>query len=303
MSTNAPHESDLMILDGGLATELERRGHDLNHPLWSARVLLTEPETIREVHEAYLEAGADIITTSTYQATLQGLEGMGLSTAEAFEVLELSINLALQAKSRFQSDEWQPLVAASIGPYGAYCADGSEYTGQYDRNEDQLLEFHQDRFEILAGSEVDLLACETIPSLPEARALARLIREHPDNNAWVSFTCRDAKHICDGTPIANCARTLDHIPNIIALGVNCTPPHLIPDLIAELKSATSKPIIVYPNSGETFDPRTREWLGEADPSSYAHAAQSWIKAGASIVGGCCRTTPTHIQQLSQSLTQ
>jgi homocysteine S-methyltransferase len=303
MSMERPDELIPLIHDGGLATELERRGHDLNHPLWSARVLLTEPEAIQEVHEAYLDAGADIITTATYQATLPGLEGQGLSTHDALDVFELAVRLALQARTRFQSSVRQPLVAASIGPYGAYLADGSEYAGHYDFQEDQLLEFHQDRFEILADSGADLLACETIPSLPETRALATLIRQHPDNNAWLSFTCSDGRHLCDGTPIADCGRLLDGIPNLVAIGVNCTPPHLILGLIAELRSATNKPIVVYPNSGEHYDPATRQWLGEGSPPAYAQAAQTWLRAGASIIGGCCRTTPAHIRTLAQSLTQ
>ncbi|MEM7145210.1 MAG: homocysteine S-methyltransferase [Verrucomicrobiota bacterium] len=304
MSTDTPttpYDPDLLILDGGLATELEQRGHDLNHPLWSARILLSAPNAIREVHEAYLDAGADIITTATYQASFPGLQKEGLSTHDALDVFELAVDLAVQAKNQFASPLRQPLVAASIGPYGAYRADGSEYVGQYDRSEEQLLDFHQDRFEILADSRADLLACETIPSLPETRALATLIQDHPENLAWVSFTCRDGKHISDGTPITQCARLLNPIPNVIALGVNCTPPHLVPNLINQLRPATTKPLIIYPNSGEQYDPKSRSWHGDGSPEAYADNAEAWAQAGATIIGGCCRTTPHHIKQLTKSL--
>ncbi|MEM8954324.1 MAG: homocysteine S-methyltransferase [Verrucomicrobiota bacterium] len=301
MSTNAPNDPHLLILDGGLATELEQRGHDLNHPLWSARILLSAPDAIREVHEAYLDAGADIITTATYQATFPALQEQGLSTYDALKIFELSIDLAVQAKEQFTSADRQPLIAASIGPYGAYRADGSEYVGQYNRTEEQLLDFHQDRFEILADSTADLLACETIPSLPETSALATLIQNHPENLAWVSFTCRDGKHIRDGTPISQCASLLNPLPNIIALGVNCTPPHLVPDLVNELRAATTKPLVIYPNSGEHYDPKSRSWHGDGSPRHYAEIAAPWTHAGATIIGGCCRTSPSHIKELARSL--
>lgn len=293
-----------LILDGGLATELERRGHDLRDALWSARLLRDDPDAIRQVHLDYYWAGADCCTSASYQATLPGFMGRGLSAGQAAELIRLSVQLVREARDTFWAVEssrgWRlrPLVAASVGPYGAYLADGSEYTGAYDLDEAGLVAFHRRRWEILAGSGADLLACETIPSLAETRALARLLAETPDVWAWFSFSCRDGAHISDGTPIAECAALLAGHERVAAVGINCTPPRFIPDLIRAVAAATDKPIIVYPNSGEHYDPITKQWLGESIPAEFGTYSREWRKLGAGLIGGCCRTTPDHIRQIS-----
>ncbi len=293
-----------LILDGGLATELERRGHDLGDALWSARLLADDPAAIRQVHLDYYRAGADCGISASYQATISAFVARGMSEAAARALIGLSVRLVSEARDEFWSDEsnragrLRPLVAASVGPYGAYLADGSEYTGAYDLDEHGLEAFHQPRWELLAGSGADVLACETIPSFAEARALCRLLDETPDAYAWFSFSCRDGAHISDGTPIADCARYLAGAERVVAVGINCTPPRYIPDLIRAVSAATDKPIIVYPNSGETYDPVGKRWLGESVPSAFGTYSREWRKLGAALIGGCCRTTPAHIQQIS-----
>jgi homocysteine S-methyltransferase len=269
----------LILLDGGLATELERRGHDLSDELWSARLLIDEPDEIRAVHEAFVEAGAECVITASYQASVEALRARG---ADPAEILLRSVELARGA----------PLVAASVGPYGAALADGSEYTGDY--GDIDLAAWHAERFAILDGSAADLLACETLPSLREAEALAGLLdRKH----AWFSFSCRDGRHISDGTPIRDCAAFLDRFERVAAIGVNCTAPRFVESLIGEVKAATSKPIVVYPNSGERY--ADGSWTGSADP--FDARAPSWIAAGASLIGGCCRTTPPDIRYLVRQI--
>jgi homocysteine S-methyltransferase len=293
-----------LILDGGLATELERRGADLSDPLWSARLLLDDPALIRRVHLDYYWAGADCGTSASYQATIPGFIGRGLSADDARALIRRSVRLVIEARDAFWAIEenrgrrLRPIVAASVGPYGAYLADGSEYTGNYNLDEDGLVAFHRERWAILAGSEADVLACETIPSFAEARALARLLEETPDIFAWFSFSCRDGARISDGTPIAECASFLSGFERVAAVGINCTPPRYIPDLIRAVTAVTSKPVVVYPNSGETYDPVAKRWLGEADPSSFGTFSREWRKLGAGLIGGCCRTTPAHIRQIS-----
>jgi homocysteine S-methyltransferase len=293
-----------LILDGGLATELERHGCDLSDDLWSARLLRDDPDTIRQVHLDYYWAGADCCTSASYQATIPGFVRKGLTAGEARELIRLSIRLTIEARTAFwtvvegQTKRLRPIVAASIGPYGAYLADGSEYRGDYDLDEAGLLNFHRERWELLAGSGADILACETIPSLAEARVLARLLEETPDVYAWFSFSCRDGKYIGDGTPIAECAAFLCDIERVAAVGVNCTPPRFIPDLIRAITAVTDKPVIVYPNSGETYDPILKHWLGESVPSEFGTYSREWRKLGAGLLGGCCRTTPDHIRQIS-----
>jgi homocysteine S-methyltransferase len=300
-------QEKLLILDGGLATELESRGFDLNDALWSARLLLDAPQAIYQLHTDYLAAGADCIISATYQATLPGFSRRGLSEAEASDLLRQAVSLALAARDAFWVDPGnrhgriRPLVAASVGPYGAYLADGSEYTGRYDLDEEGLLAFHRRRWSILSESGADLLACETIPSFAEARALARLLVERAGPPAWFSFSCRDGLHINDGTPLAECAAWLADWEQVLAVGVNCTAPRFIPNLIAAIRQVTDKPVVVYPNSGEQYDAASHRWHGASEPEEFATAALKWYAAGATLIGGCCRTGPQHISQIRERL--
>lgn len=291
-----------LVLDGGLATELERRGANLDDALWSARLLADDPALIRQVHLDYYWAGADCCTSASYQATVPGFMARGLSADEARALIRRAVALTIEARDAFwaagpHARRLQPLVAASVGPYGAYLADGSEYRGDYDLDEDGLVAFHRERWALLAAGGADLLACETLPSFAEARALARLLAETPGAWAWFSFTCRDGAHISDGTPIAECAAYLAGRPGVVAVGVNCTPPRLIPALIRALTTAGPTPVIVYPNSGETYDPAARRWRGESAPAEFGTFSREWRKLGAALIGGCCRTTPGHIRQI------
>lgn len=292
-----------LILDGGLATELEARGCDLSDDLWSARLLADDPDLIGDVHRAYLDAGADCIITASYQATVTGFMRHGLSEAEAEALLRRSVTLAVDARDAFwaeraaQASRPRPLVAASVGPYAAYKADGSEYTGDYDLNSAELVAFHQRRFGLLADSAADLLACETIPAFDEAVALAELLTAHPGRFAWFSFTCPDAHHISDGTPLAECAAYLAQFEQVAAIGVNCSAPRLMPALIGVLREASDKPVVVYPNSGETYDVAQKRWLGESVPAEFGTFSREWRKLGAAVIGGCCRTSPAHIRQI------
>ncbi|GAB4268300.1 MAG: homocysteine S-methyltransferase [Candidatus Promineifilaceae bacterium] len=298
---------DALILDGGLATQLEARGCDLSDKLWSARLLMDNPDFIRQVHLDYYLAGADVGISASYQATLQGFQERGATIMEAIQLLRLSVQLVTEARAQFWAQpaarrgRLYPLVAASVGPYGAFLANGAEYTGRYDLDEDGLFEFHRQRWHILAGTEADLMACETIPSAPEMRALVRLLLESGRKPAWFSFTARDEAHISDGTAVAEIAAFLDNIEPVVAVGINCTPPSYIPGLIREIRSATSKPIIVYPNSGEQYDAVHKCWLGESDPSAFGTFSREWRKEGAMLIGGCCRTTPAHIRQIADRM--
>ena len=290
------------VLDGGLATELSRQGFDLGDHLWSARVLLDSPEAIERVHEEYFLAGADVAITASYQASYEGFAARGLDAAQTTALLRRSVELAQSARTRALSvPSARPgaarelLVAASVGPYGAGLHDGSEYRGDYGLDEDALVEFHRARFRVLADAGADLLACETIPSRVEASAIVRLLEERPGTNAWITFSCRDGRHTSAGDAIADCARWLDGVPQVVAIGVNCVAPERVESLIREIASGTDKPIVVYPNSGETWDAAVRCWVGTAD--RFTAYVPGWLRAGARWVGGCCRTTPEDIRRV------
>lgn len=293
-----------VILDGALATELERRGCDLRDPLWSAKVLLEAPELIRQVHADYFLAGADCATTASYQATFAGLARRGLAPTEAAALLQRSVGLACEARAAFWADPAHrvgrpyPFVAASIGPYGAFLADGSEYRGDYGLSAAELIAFHRPRIAALLAGGAELLACETIPCLLEAQALVQLLAEFPTASAWISFSARDGAHTHHGERLTDCAAWLDHYSQVAAVGVNCTAPAFVPDLIRAMRSVTAKPIVVYPNSGERYDPASRSWQGRSVDVRFAADARDWYAAGARLIGGCCRTTPAHIRAVA-----
>ena len=289
----------VFLLDGGLASELERAGHDLNDPLWSARVLIDDPGAVSAVHRAFLAAGADCITTATYQATFEGLAARGIASRDAERILLGAVDLAVRARDGFPAVGTRPppVVAASVGPYGAYLADGSEYRGDYGVGPERLMEFHRRRWRLLAHSAADVMLCETLPTLDEARALAGLARESIPKPVWFSFTCRDGAHLSDGTPIAEVAAWAEECPEAAAVGVNCTAPELLPALIAALASGTSKPVIAYPNGGGAWDAVAKRWGCAATQEDWGAACRSWIAAGAVGVGGCCRIGPEIISAI------
>ncbi len=306
---NLLSEKHPLVLDGALATELERRGEDLNDPLWSARVLLEAPEKIQAVHLDYFRSGADFATTASYQATVQGFASRGLTIEEALDLIKLSVNLAKSARKDFLAEipagteKTSAFIAGSIGPYGAFLADGSEYSGDYGLSEAALVDFHRPRMSALVEAGADILACETIPCLIEAKALVRLLEEFPGAGAWISFSAKDGGHTNNGEPISACAEYLNRFSQVVAIGVNCTAPRYIPDLIRAIRSASEKPVIVYPNSGEVYDVTTRTWQGETSCDAYGAQARTWLEAGADIIGGCCRTTPAHIAEVKKNFRQ
>lgn len=296
-----------LILDGAMASELERRGCDLNDPLWSARVLIEQPELIRQVHADYFMAGADCAITASYQASFQGFAARGFDRAGAADLMRRSVALAREARDAFWADSAnragrpRPLVAASVGPYGAVLHDGSEYRGDYGLTVDELVAFHRPRMAVLADAGADLLAVETIPCMAEAEAILRLLPEFPQITAWVSFSAKDGAHICHGELFAACAAQVGAHPQVAAVGINCTAPQHVPALIAAGRAATERPIVVYPNSGEVYRADDNSWSGDSECAAYGMQAREWHAAGARVIGGCCRTGPEHIREVAAAL--
>jgi homocysteine S-methyltransferase len=301
-----------LVIDGALATELEHRGYNLNDSLWSAKILLEQPEAIKQLHYDYFKAGADCVITASYQATIEGFMKRGLNETEAIDLIKKSVRLAIEARDEFWKDEAnrigrsKPFVAASVGPYGAFLADGSEYRGNYGLTEEELMDFHRPRMRALieagadpsTGSGQAFLACETIPSPIEARALVKLLGGYQGVHAWISFSCRDEAHVCEGEKLEECIRQIESSPQVAAVGVNCTSPRFIPALIREAKKATVKPILVYPNSGESYSAEEKDWNSDPVFESFGEHARDWYEAGARLIGGCCRTTPEDIHVIA-----
>jgi len=290
------------VLDGGMATELECQGANIDGPLWSAHVLESAPEKVIAVHRAYIEAGASCILTCSYQVTRKGYTEFGLAPEQADAALLRAVELAHEACSEFR--DRKVIVAASLGPYGAALHNGAEYHGNYDCSFKDLVDFHRTRIRVFAeniaaSSRPDLLAFETLPSLEEALAVGEALKPWPELAAWFSFTCRDEQYVAHREQLRDCAAEVALFPQTVAIGINCTRPALLEKLIGEVRQATDKPIIVYPNSGEEWDAVARRWTGNGDAASYAAMAMTWFAAGAQIVGGCCRTRPDHIRQVAE----
>ena len=292
---------NIHVLDGGMASELEYLGAKIDGPLWSAHVLEVAPEKIVAVHRAYIDAGAQCIETASYQVSRMGYAEIGFAPDRADAALLHSVKLAREAAGAFP--ERRILIAASMGPYGAALHNGAEYHGKYDCSHAELVRFHRQRISPLLSANgieaPDLLAFETLPSLGEAQAIGEALAEWPEAAAWFSFTCRDEAHVAHGETLRACANAVAAFPQTVAIGVNCTLPAYIPGLIAELRAASEKPVIVYPNSGEGWDAVRRCWTGNGDPASYGAHAREWFAAGAGMVGGCCRTRPEHISLVAR----
>lgn len=293
--------SRVHVLDGGVATELERRGFDISGPLWSAQVLDDSFAAIEQVHLDYLQAGADCISTVSYQVSELGYRELGRPREDAASALRKSVKIAEGARKQYaRESDRQTAIAVSLGPYGAALHNGAEFHGRYVIGFDDLVAFHTDRLAVVAETNADLVALETIPSFEEGKAILSALAHFTSLSAWISFTCRDSQHVAHGERLAECASLVDSSEQIVAVSINCTHPRFIAELIAEAKTATHKPVFVYPNSGEIWDAPSRKWLGASDIAEYAELASSWFGAGAQAVGGCCRTTPAHIRAVRQA---
>lgn len=295
-------KAPFVVLDGAMATELEARGCQLADSLWSAKVLMENPELIREVHLDYYRAGAQVAITASYQATPAGFAARGLDEAQSRALISRSVELARKAREAYLAENPQAgtlLVAGSVGPYGAFLADGSEYRGDYVRSAEEFTAFHRPRVEALLDAGADLLACETLPSGAEIAALLALLADYPRARAWFSFTLRDSEHLSDGTPLREVVALLANAPQVVAVGINCIALEETTAALEHLQSLTALPLVVYPNSGEHYDAESKTWHhhGEAC-ATLADYLPRWLAAGAKLIGGCCRTTPKDIAELN-----
>lgn len=299
-----------LILDGATGTELELQGYDVSGHLWSAKYLLDQPEVLAKLHLQYLEAGSDLLLSASYQASVEGLASVGLTKKEALAVIGRSVRLAKETIENF----WQgltaqervnrpyPLVGGSVGPYAAYLADGSEYTGRYQVDKDSLKAFHRSRIQALLAAGADFLAIETIPNREEVQALVELLSEEfPGSEAYLSFVTRNGDELSDGTPIELVGQLVSGRQEIVAVGVNCCRPDDVSELLRKLKSVTNQALLAYPNSGEVYDGQKQTWIkASCQAKSLADYGWEWWQSiGVAILGGCCRTRPCDIRDLAE----
>ncbi|MEV8433587.1 homocysteine S-methyltransferase [Streptomyces chartreusis] len=288
-----------VVLDGGMSNQLESAGHDLSDELWSARLLAEVPEAITEAHLAYFEAGADVAITAGYQATFEGFAKRGIGRERAAELIALGVELAREAVRRARAEGIaRPLwVAASVGPYGAMLADGSEYRGRYGLSVAELERFHRPRLEVLAGARPDVLALETVPDTDEAEALLRAVRGL-GVPAWLSYSVAGDRTRA-GQPLEEAFALAADIDEVIAVGVNCCAPEDVEGAVETAARVTGKPVVVYPNSGEAWNAQARAWDGRS--TFTAEEVQGWRASGARLIGGCCRVGPEVIGSIARML--
>jgi S-methylmethionine-dependent homocysteine/selenocysteine methylase len=285
-------ERGIVVLDGGLATQLEAQGHDLLDSLWSARLLRDEPDEVTAAHRAFFSAGADVAITASYHASYTGFANVGIDEDEATRLLALSVELARRA----QPTDRPTFVAGSVGLYGVVWADDTEYTGDYRRaTDDDIAVEQRRRIRAMVDAGADLLALETIPSGREAAILGELLNEVPRMEAWVTFCCRDGHHLSDGTPIGDAVRAVTRTGCVTAVGLNCTPPPHVESLLADARSATDLPLVAYPNWGRVWSGTKRKWVNGAAVVEFPpDLLDAWYAAGARIIGGCCGIGPAGI---------
>lgn len=284
-----------ILLDGGFAIELSKQDIDLNHVLWTAKALLESPDAVKAAHQAYVNAGADIISTCSYQATPQRLSELGLSDPEIDHLFAQSVSLAREASKNRNTQ-----VAASIGPYGAYLANGAEYTGEYDIGEIALAAFHRPKFATLAKHHPDFFAIETIPSIDEVRAISALASEFSDQAMWISLSCKDASRLADGSLICEAVERLNDLPNLVAIGANCFNPEFASDLVVTIEKCSRKPLIVYPNKGENYDPVTKTWEAKSN-EDFIDQVVELCRDRSIMIGGCCQIDSQAIKALGDRL--
>lgn len=297
---NEKFTENIHVLDGSMAAALKEQGIDSTGELWTAQALSDNIEAVYDAHYSYLAAGAQMILTDTYQANLQAFEKAGHSKQQAENLVGMAVLVAQKARDDYEEQTGKhALVAASIGPYGAYLADGSEYRGDYLLNDAQYLNFHLPRLTAVLAQAPDCLALETQPKLSEPLALLRWLEKNvPQMPVYVSFTLRDEMTLSDGTELKRAVAAISKFEQVFAIGVNCIVPELVSGALKVMRQATTKKLIVYPNLGAQYDPETKTWAKSEQQLDFTQLTEKWHQAGASIIGGCCMTTSPQISQIA-----
>ena len=283
-------DASSVVIDGGMSTQLARTGYDTSGPLWTGNALLHKPSGVVQAHRDFVEAGCNVVITCSYQISRQGFRRIGLTDLDA----DLAMSAATHA-AREAVEGTSVRVAASVGPYGAVLHDGSEYRGNYGLAASQLYDFHAERIDTIIASEPDLLAVETIPDAREAEVLADVLSTRSTMPAWMTFTCSDSERLWAGQSIEEAVAIASSVPSIIGVGINCTDPLLISDLLARMRAVTALPLVVYPNAGGTWVSSSETWQGGGE--DFTALAPSWRAIGATAIGGCCGTGASEIAAL------
>ncbi|MBD5429138.1 homocysteine S-methyltransferase [Lactobacillus sp.] len=292
-----------LVLDGAMSDELQRQGTNLHSDLWTASALIDQIDKVYQAHLNYFKAGANIVITDTYQANIPAFLANGYSKEQASNFIRDAVKVAKKARNDYEKQTGiHNFVAGTIGPYGAYLADGNEYRGEYELSKKEYLDFHLPRLKLILNEKPDIIAIETQPKLVETKVLLDWLKENaPDIPIYVSFTLRDSKTLSDGTPLAKAGQLVNQCQQVIGVGINCIAPTLVGDALDELHRNTKKALVVYPNQGASYNPEIKEWEEIPAKVNFSILTKTWYEKGARLIGGCCTTGPKEIEQISTTL--
>lgn len=276
-----------VILDGAMGTELQRRDVDTGLPLWSANALVVHPETILEIHKEYVEAGADIITTNTFRTTRRTLRRANIPD-RSLQLTKAALALARQARESFPDREI--LIAGSMAPLED-C-----YRPDLVPPDHDLVSEHAELAGRLAEGGVDFIILETMGTIREAYAACQCARA-TGKEVVVSFVCDRNGRLLGGESLQDAVREVTAL-SPTAFSINCVSPRYLATAMAELKAASQLPFAVYGNVGAPeSDKHGWEFDRDVLENEYARYALEWQRDGASIIGGCCGTSPAYTQAI------
>lgn len=287
------------VIDGAMSTALEELGYNTQSELWTAAAIIDRPDLIYKVHFNYLKAGADLIMTDTYQANIDAFKKLGYSEPESKGFISHAVKIAQQARDDYEKETGKhAYIIGTVGPYGAYLADGNEYRGDYNLSFDEYKSFYYEKIKLIINAGADVIGIETQPKLSETKAILSIIHTLSPIPVYVSFTLKDATHISEGIKLSRAVANVAIDPYVSAIGVNCTKLEIVESALHIMKKVTKKPLIIYPNTSAKYNIKTKKWTKSSNSKDFKDYIIKWYNAGAQLIGGCCTTLPKEINEIS-----
>ena len=287
----------IKLLDGSMSFPMEHLGYNLKNKLWTGMALISDPDIIKNIHKDYINAGADYISTSTYQVSYDRLQNMGYQSSEIKKVFQKSIDLVKEAIKESRSKK-EIKIVGSFGPFASYDPNASEYVGKYNSTDDEIKNFHLNNINIIEETDLDIILYETIPCLREIKVLSKVLSQ-TNKEIWISITCNENIEFRDGSSFKEACKIISQIEQITTLGINCFSPLLVEKALKELKKYSNKKTLVYPNSGEKYNPKDKYWSGKNEFNNLM--IKNWLSLSPDIIGGCCRVGYDNIKKMREEI--
>ena len=287
----------IKLLDGSMSFPLEQLGYNLKNKLWTGMALISDPDIIKNIHKDYMNAGADYISTSTYQVSYDRLQNMGYQSSEIKKVFQKSVDIVKEAIKESRSKK-EIKIVGSFGPFASYDPNASEYVGKYNSSDDEIKNFHLNNINIIEETDLDIILYETIPCLREIKILSKILSQ-TNKEIWISITCNENIEFRDGSSFKEACKIISQIEQITTMGINCFSPLLVEKALKELKKYSNKKTLVYPNSGEKYNPKDKYWSGKNEFNNLM--IKNWLSLSPDIIGGCCRVGYNNIKKMREEI--